>query len=84
MISLVTGGVGGNIAGAIFKKLSLGVLGNTVAGLVGGGLGGPVLAGLLGGGTPLGHGGQIAGSGIGGLVVMAVVGLIKQDLAAKK
>ena len=32
IVSLITGGVGGNIAGALLKNLSLGVLGNTIAG----------------------------------------------------
>ena len=39
IVSLITGGVGGNIAGALLKNLSLGVLGNTIAGLLGGGFG---------------------------------------------
>lgn len=36
LISLATGAVGGNIGGALFKNLSLGTLGNTIAGVVGG------------------------------------------------
>ena len=39
IISLVSGGVGGNIAGAILKNFSLGALGNTIVGLLGGGIG---------------------------------------------
>ena len=49
LISLITGGVGGNIAGALLKNFSLGPIGNTIAGVLGGGLGGQLLTGLLGG-----------------------------------
>lgn len=81
LISLVTGAVGGNIAGAIFKKLSLGTLGNTVVGIVGGGLGGQLLGAVLGSAAPSGVGGNIAASGVGGLVLMVLVGLIKNAMA---
>jgi hypothetical protein len=36
LVSLVTGGVCGNIAGTLFKDLNLGPRGNTIAGVVGG------------------------------------------------
>ena len=48
VISLITGAVGGNIAGAVFKNLSLGTLGNTIAGVVGGGAGSAILNAVLG------------------------------------
>ena len=40
IIEAVSGAVGGNIAGAAMKEKSLGTLGNSIAGIVGGGLGG--------------------------------------------
>ena len=40
IISLITGAVGGNIAGGVFKEQSLGPIGNSIAGIVGGGVGG--------------------------------------------
>lgn len=43
IVSLVSGGVGGNIAGAVIQKFNLGPVGNTIAGLVGGGVGGQLL-----------------------------------------
>jgi hypothetical protein len=43
LINLVSGAVGGNIAGAALKNLSLGAVGNTIAGLVGGAAGGYIL-----------------------------------------
>lgn len=75
LISLVSGAVGGNAAGALMKNKSLGVLWNTVAGLVGGGLGGQLLNMLGTGGNSLGA--NIAGSGVGGAVVLLIVALIK-------
>lgn len=48
IISLITGAIGGNVAGAIFKNLTLGPLGNTIAGLVGGGAGTAILNAVTG------------------------------------
>ena len=39
IIQLVSGAVGGNIACGLMKSLSLGPVGNSIAGIVGGGLG---------------------------------------------
>lgn len=88
IIQLVSGAVGGNAAGALLKKQSLGPLLNSLAGIVGGGLGGKLLE-LLGaqattGGMDLaGIIGSIASGGVGGGVLMAIVGLIKSALAKK-
>ena len=88
IIDLISGAVGGNATGAALPDKSLGTLGNTIAGLVGGGLGGQILQALLptltGGGSDLGGIlGNIAGSGIGGGLVMLAVSLIKNALAGK-
>ena len=40
IIEAVSGAVGGNVAGAAMKENSLGAMGNSIAGIVGGGLGG--------------------------------------------
>ena len=89
IIQLVCGAAGGNIAGSLLKNFSLGTIGNSIAGIVGGGLGGQLL-GLLGvaaaGGGGLDIGsiiGSIAGGGVGGGVLMAIVGIIKNALAKK-
>lgn len=84
IIQLISGVVGGNAAGAVMKQRSLGTLGNSIAGLVGGGLGGQLL-GMVTGGMAAGGGGmdigsiisQVAGGGIGGGILMVVVSLIK-------
>ena len=80
VVSLISGGVGGNIAGALLKNFSLGPIGNTIVGLIGGGAGGQLLSamGVL---QSSGMVGDIAGSGVGGAVLMIIVGLIKNAMA---
>jgi hypothetical protein len=83
IIQLVSGALGGNAAGALLKKLSLGGLLNSLLGILGGGLGGQLLKLLgvatAGGGTDLGGIlASIAGGGVGGGVLMAIVGAIKK------
>ena len=86
--------MGGNIAGGVLKEQSLGPIGNTIAGLVGGGLGGQILSALVGaGGVATGAGapagsfdigsliGNVAGSGVGGAILMIIVGYIKKAMA---
>ncbi|MGB5419423.1 hypothetical protein [Algibacter sp.] len=90
IIQLVSGAVGGNIAGSLLKNSSLGTLWNSIAGILGGGLGGQVL-GMLGidgaaaaeASTGLDLNsiiGSVAGGGVGGGIVMAVIGLIKKAM----
>ena len=91
---LIAGGVGGNIAGALLKKFDLGPIGNTVAGIVGGVGGGQLLGMLMSGGaaaaTSAASGGgmdmssiigNVAGGGVGGAIVMAIVGMIKTQMS---
>ena len=81
IIQLLSGAVGGIIAGRLFKNLDLGTVGNSIAGILGGGIGGWAL-GLIGlgdGGTGLsGILGSVAGGGIGGAVIMAIIGALKK------
>src|SRR6266487_3440093 len=48
IIEAVSGAVGGNIAGAAMKENSLGTVGNSIAGILGGGLGGTILHSVMG------------------------------------
>jgi uncharacterized membrane protein YeaQ/YmgE (transglycosylase-associated protein family) len=80
LLALISGGVGGNIAGALMKEYSLGPIGNSIVGILGGGAGWKILN-LIAGGAGAGIGTDIAGSVIGGGLLMAVVGLIKKARA---
>jgi hypothetical protein len=89
LVQLVSGALGGNIVGGILRRLSLGVVGNTLAGIIGGGIGGQLLTVLYdlpgaaptGGLDPTALGGQVASGAIGGAVVMLVVGILKSLFA---
>jgi hypothetical protein len=86
LVQLGSGAAGGNLAGSMMKNLSLGTLGNSLAGLVGGGLGGAILNSALGAAPAMAGGGldigsiisQIAGGGVGGGVMMVIVGMLRQ------
>lgn len=89
IISLVSGAVGGNLAGAAFSEKNLGVIGNTIAGLIGGGAGDFILRalGVLATTAATGNGfdlttllSTIAASGVSGGALTAVVTLIKGAL----
>src|SRR5258708_36234331 len=63
IIQLISGGVGGNIAGSALKQYDLGTVGNTIAGVIGGGVGAQIIGALLGGGA------VAAAGGAGGLCI---------------
>ena len=77
IVSLIAGGAGGNIVGALLKNRNLGPMLNTVLGLVGGGVGGKILPmlvpalGALVGGTD-----SLAGTGGLSAIVGALLPLI--------
>ena len=85
IIQLISGAVGGNIAGKLMKGSSLGTLWNSVVGILGGGIGGTVL-GMLGlGGAEVTSSmdlnnilGNVARGGVGGGILMVVIGFIKK------
>lgn len=89
LIQLVSGAIGGNLAGGLMKKQSLGTAGNSIVGILGGGLGGQILRMLDIGGAAAAGGGMdvasivssIVGGGVGGGVLLAIVGLIKGMMA---
>lgn len=97
IISLLSGAAGGNVAGAAMPDKSLGALGNTIAGLIGGG-GGLFLLKALGViASTAATGGEgapaafdltsiissIVGGGVGGGVLTAIVALIKSAVEKK-
>jgi hypothetical protein len=89
IIQLISGAVGGNVAGNLMQKFNLGTLDNSIAGVVGGGLSGQLL-GLTGSGAgaAAATGGMdfgsilsnVAGGGVGGAVLMAMVGMIRSAM----
>lgn len=89
LIQLVSGAIGGNAAGAAAKQISLGPLGNTIAGALGGGVGGQLLGSLLGLGTTAAASGLdvnaivqgFATGGISGALTALVLGFLKSKLA---
>ena len=90
IIEAISGAVGGNVAGAAMKENSLGPVGNSIAGIVGGGLGGTILQMVMGTGAAGGGGldlqsilANVGGGGVGGAILMAIVGIIKNKMAAK-
>jgi uncharacterized membrane protein YeaQ/YmgE (transglycosylase-associated protein family) len=90
IIEAVSGAVGGNIAGAAMKENSLGTLGNSIAGIVGGGLGGLLLQSVSGAAAPDGGSldmttmlSNVAGGVVGGAILMAIIGFIKNAIAKK-
>jgi hypothetical protein len=98
IIGLISGIAGGNIAGAAAPEKSLGGLGNSIAGLLGGGFGSWLLqaAGLLthaattASQTANATGvdlasilANIGGGGVGGAVLTLLVGLIKNAIDKK-
>ena len=86
IINLISGAVGGNVAGGLMKKLSLGTMGNSIVGILGGGAGGALL-GMLGidagaGTTDIaGILGSVVSGGVGGGVLMAIIGVLKNAFA---
>lgn len=82
LLPLISGAVGGNVAGGLIGKLNQGTLINSVSGIVGGGLGGTVMnmMGMASGAGGMDIGSiisQVASGGIGGGAVLAVVGVVK-------
>lgn len=85
-VQLVSGAVGGNIVGSVARNLSLGLLGNSLAGIVGGGVGAYALQAL---GMPMPAidpsnldfatlATQIGGGAAGGGILMAVIGMVRK------
>jgi uncharacterized membrane protein YeaQ/YmgE (transglycosylase-associated protein family) len=65
IVQLISGALGGNVAGALLKQFSLGPVGNSIVGIIGGGLGGQLL-GMVGAGDVAAAGG--AGLDIGSIM----------------
>ncbi len=91
LINLVAGALGGNASGKSYSTFDLGTLGNTIAGLVGGGVLGQVVTLLVPAVASAAATGnlsigniitQVIGGGAGGAVLTAIIGAIKNRSAA--
>lgn len=96
IISVISGIVGGNLAGAAMKDKSLGAFGNSLAGFFGGGIGAAILKAIEGmsqtgaaaaqgaaaaPGLDLGNIlASIGSGGVGGAVLLAIVSYIRKNL----
>ena len=77
--NLLSGVAGGNIAGLLFRKISLGIMGNTLAGIVGSILGAQILGAvpITGLSDILG---QLLSGGLGGGITMIFIGLVRKSV----
>lgn len=87
LINLVSGLVGGNILGGAWKDKSLGAIGNSIAGLIGGAAGGYIMQAMgmlnsvgLGDMTVSSLLGNIGSAGVGGAILTAIIGMIKKSM----
>lgn len=92
IISLISGAVGGNAAGKVLKNFDMGTLWNSVAGIVGGGVGGQIITALgidpgaaaaaVSGSADMGSiVSQIGGGGVGGALMLIAASIIKKMMA---
>ena len=89
VIQLIAGALGGNIVGQFAKNLSLGFVGNTLAGLVGGGAGGYLLQALGVNVPPIDPSaidvtalaGQVGAGAGGGGILMVIISMLKNMFA---
>lgn len=78
LVSLISGGVGGNVAGLLNKNRSLGPILNTILGAVGGAAGGQLLPAVVEGLQGMGFGGNAGLSAVVGLLVPLIAGFFKK------
>ena len=83
LVSLLCGAVGGNVGGALFKKLSLGPVLNSIVGILGG-AGGMTLMDKINATTGNEYVNQVGGGAVGGTVLMVVIGILKMIFGGEK
>lgn len=85
IISLVSGAIGGNVAGKAMKDKSLGTLGDSLTGILGGGIGGAILQ-YLGLAVKAAEANgidltqilsNVAGGGVGGGILMVIIAILR-------
>jgi hypothetical protein len=91
LMNLVAGAIGGNAAGKASPTFDLGTLGNTISGLVGGGVLGQLIPLVLPAISAAAQGGNLSiggilthliGGGAGGAILTAIIGALKNKASA--
>jgi uncharacterized membrane protein YeaQ/YmgE (transglycosylase-associated protein family) len=84
IIQIIAGVIGGHAAGAIIKDFTVGAIGNTIMGAIGGVFGGlllqevvPALAGSAGNVDIGALVGEVVGGGVGGFLLTVIAGVMK-------
>lgn len=84
IIQIVAGVIGGHAAGLMIKDCTIGGIGNTIMGAIGGVIGGlvlqaavPALAGSAGNVDIGALVGQVVGGGVGGFLMTVIAGVMK-------
>jgi len=97
IIQLIAGALGGNVIGSELKNVDLGTIGNSIVGAIGGTFLtslipllvadtveiGSIVGQAVGGGVSGSIVSQELGGGVSGAILTAIVGLIKNAMAAK-
>ena len=95
VLQLIAGAVGGSVIGTTIKRYDLGMIGNLLAGIIGGGIGAQIIGALVGGGEAsaiVGPDGfdfgtlvaQFAAGAFGGGALVVVTGLAKENMGGPK
>ena len=90
LMNLIAGAIGGNAAGKASPSFDLGTLGNTISGLVGGGVLGQIITLAVPAISAAAQGGNLSvggiltnliGGGAGGAIMTAIIGALKNRAA---
>ena len=95
VLQMIAGAVGGSVIGAALKQYDLGIIGNLIVGIIGGGIGAQIFGALLGGGEAsavVGPDGfdvgtlivQFASGAFGGGVLVLITGIIKDNISGQR
>ena len=95
VLQLIAGGVGGSVVGTTLRRFDLGMIGNLLVGIVGGSIGAQIIGALVGGVEASAIVGpevfdfaalvaQFAAGAFGGGALVAIAGLIKENMGGPK
>lgn len=88
LVPLISGVIGSNLVGSLSKKLSLGPVGNSIAGLLGGGIGAALAfeatgVSIAATANTMGLGpitAALVGGGAGGAALNAIIGAVRNKM----